>query len=240
LIRIKITIKYDGSKFYGFAKQIKYDTVYSYLSRSFAGVDEYEKIIGSGRTDKGVHATGQVFHIDIKNHWKNQLHNLKYILNRSLKHIEIININIVDFNFHARFSAKKRTYRYIFSTKTNIFNSSYVTAIDKLDLDKSIKALQIFEGWHNFKFFSKQDKENKNQNRFISKTDLYKYKTYYIFKITGNSFLRSQIRMMISFIIDISNDKLTTDNLLEQLNLKHRYSSNLVEPNGLYLCRVHY
>jgi tRNA pseudouridine38-40 synthase len=235
-----VTITYDGSKFFGFAKQPNKISVVGSLEIAFKNINEKSQVVGSGRTDRAVHATGQVFHIDISTHWQNRLQHLQNILNRNISHIEITKISLADKNFHARFSAKKRVYRYIYSKDINVFNSSYLSHIANLDKNIVSDAIKLFCGCHNFSMFSKRDKDIKNRNRVIYDAIFYEYKNYYVFKFTGSSFLRSQIRMMVDFIVKISQKTLSKQNLIEQLTLKKQYSSTLASPNGLYLCKVIY
>jgi tRNA pseudouridine38-40 synthase len=107
-------------------------------------------------------------------------------------------------------------------------------------LKKLEKSIKLFEGIHDFEYFSKKGSEPISTIREIYKTKVYRYKEFYIFKFKANSFLRSQIRMMVQFLLDISDEKLTDDDLLKQLNKKGIASNKLSPPNGLYLSKIIY
>jgi tRNA pseudouridine38-40 synthase len=116
-MRVKITLSYDGSRFEGFQKQNHTsNTVANKLYEVLESMGIEEKIVASGRTDKGVHATNQICHIDLPTYWKD----LKYLqkhINSKISNIYIKKIEKTTDDFHARFSAKRRVYRYIISTK---------------------------------------------------------------------------------------------------------------------------
>jgi len=102
------------------------------------------------------------------------------------------------------------------------------------------KAIKIFEGIHDFEYFHKNGSETNSFIREIYKTKIISYKNYVIIKFVGNGFLRSQVRMMTKFLIDISDKKLTIEDLKHQLEKKEKISTNLISPNGLYFERVFY
>ncbi len=115
-MRVKGVIEYDGSKFYGFQKQknIK-NTITQKIEDTLKKLNINSEIRGSGRTDRGVHASNQVIDFEVPLFWED-LKKLQNSLNRGLKYIRFKKIIKVDENFHSRFSAKKRVYRYIFKT----------------------------------------------------------------------------------------------------------------------------
>ena len=241
-MKVKAIISYDGSRFFGFQSQKHTkNTVQGYIKRALNRVGIDSKIVASGRTDRGVHATNQVIHFDIPTHWSNTK-KLKNYLNRYLfPFIKIKNLYIVNDSFHARFSAKKRAYRYLIKLKeSNPFESNYITFFDNLDIKKIEEAIYLFEGEHDFKYFMKTGSETKGSIRKIYKSKLYRYKDYIVLYFEANGFLRSQIRMMVDFLIKIGKKELTKEQLLLQLECKYRYSTTLAPPYGLYLCRVVY
>lgn len=240
-MNIKITLAYDGSCFNGSQKQPNKNTVQDKLDEIFKVIGINEKINFSGRTDKNVHAYGQVVSLNIPHFWHN-LSKLKQTLNQHLPNsIVINNIQEVDKLFHARFSAKKRVYRYIISTANpSPFQDKYVHFCKNIDEAKIKNAIKLFKGVHNFKYFSKNGSDPKSTIREIYNIKFYKYQNLYIFKFTANSYLRSQIRMMVSFLLKISQDKLTINDLQNQLNCQKLISWTLAPPNGLYLTKVTY
>ena len=143
--RIKLTISYDGSKFNGFQIQKnnnKLKTVAGTITKVLKKLNIQTNIIGSGRTDSGVHATAQVLHFQIPLFW-NDLEKLKSKLNLMLdQSIYVKKIQRVDEDFNARFSAKKRLYRYVlYSGNYQPFHAPYALHVDNLNTKKS----KIFE-----------------------------------------------------------------------------------------------
>lgn len=239
----KFVIQYDGSKYYGSQKQPKHKTVESTLLKALKLLNIDTKIIFSGRTDKDVHATGQVINLEVPEYWSD-LAKLKEKLNHTLPHsISIRSINIVDSDFHARFSAKKRSYRYIISTKAaNPFSSDYITFVDDIDEKKIKEAIKHFIGTYDYKNFSKEGSDPNSTIRTVYDALFYKYKEFYIFKFSSNGFLRSQIRLMVGFLLAISDGKKSCEELIEHLEEKEP-KNRFKKPApayGLYLSKVTY
>ena len=238
---LKFTISYDGSAFFGSQKQPNQNTVEDELLRVFKTFDIDTKIILSGRTDRDVHATAQVFNAFIPNYF-NDLEKFKEILNKRVdKSIKIIKIECVSNEFHSRFSAKKRVYRYLITTKpTNPFNEKYITYVENID-EKLIKeAIKEFVGIYDFKYFHKTGSEKEQTKREIYSTKFYKYRDIYVFKFCANSYLRSQIRLMVGFLLAINDKKLKTEDLKKQLNCEKQTYKTPIQANGLYLSKIIY
>ena len=242
-MRVKLTISYDGSKFRGFqAQRDGTATVANTIESAFASLGIKEKFNASGRTDSGVHAINQVVDIKLPPYWSD-LNKLKTMLNRRLHpSIHIKSIVKVKDSFHARFSAKKRQYRYIIKQSDFcVFSSPYYLFYDKsIDLTLLSTAMKLYEGEHDFRYFMKSGSDTTTTKRAIYKSRVYRYKDMIIFSFTAQGYLRSQIRMMVAFLLQINEKKLSIKNLEDQLLLDEVYSCELVEPNGLYLTRIWY
>lgn len=238
---IKLTISYDGSLFFGSQIQPNHITVQSKLNEVLEKLNINSTLNFSGRTDRDVHAFRQVVSLKIPKHWFN-LKRLKDTLNRMLPNsIFVRNISFVDDSFHARFSVKKREYRYLVTTKpTTVFNDKFLSYYKYIDEDKIKEAINILKGVHDFEYFSKTGSEPKSTIREIYDIKLYRYKDIYVFRFCANSYLRSQIRMMVEFIMKISSGKLTTDDLNKQLTKQKKISWTLAPANGLYLSKIIY
>jgi tRNA pseudouridine38-40 synthase len=240
-MRVKAVISYDGSRFFGFQCLKNQKRTISYeIYKSLQKMGINSKIVGSGRTDKGVHATSQVIHFDVPNFW-NEPERLKSYLNRHLHpDIHIKKLYFVNENFHARYSVKRRAYRYILTQKNyNPFESKYLHFC-KFNPQIIKEGIKTFEGRYDFKYFMKSGSDVKSSFRTIYKTDSYWYKNLFILYFEADGFLRAQVRMMVDFLLKISDDKLTIFHLKEQLEGKKRYSSSLAPPNALYLAKVIY
>lgn len=243
-MKIKVTLGYDGSKFHGFQIQKNNKNLLSVaglISKSLHKINIETNIIGSGRTDSNVHATAQVIHFEVPSFWHN-LEKLKSELNKQVSpYIYIKQIQGVDDLFHARFSAKKRLYRYIlYSGNYQPFLSDYSLHVNSIDLKKLNLILQTFKGIHDFEYFKKTGSETRTNTREIYKTGAYQYKNFVIIYFQGNSFLRSQVRMMSDFSLKVMNNELTLKQLKEQVNKINKHSTGVIPANGLYLSKIYY
>lgn len=237
----KFQISYDGTAYQGSQTQPNGLGVEDFLQIAFKQLNINTKIILSGRTDKEVHASGQVFNAIIPDFWKD-LKKLKEILNKHLPiNIRINKISKVCDDFHARYSAKKRVYRYIITTKQlNAFNAKYITYVKNIDEEKISEAIKLFEGIHDFEYFHKKGSGNKTTIRKVFSTSFYKYKDIYVFKFCANGYLRSQIRLMVGFLLKINEGKLTKKDLLSQLKKEKYIFKTPASAYGLYLAKVYY
>ncbi len=242
-MRVKAVIAYDGSSFEGFQRQKRTkNTVTTAIEEALNSLGIDSKITGSGRTDAKVHATGQVIHFDLPSFWQNQsLSKLQSHLNKKLKAIEFKSIKEVSLDFHSRFDAKKREYRYIFKTKDiNVFERNYVSLLLVKDLDRLQEALGYFVGEYDFAMLSKSGSDTKTTTRRVFKATLKRKKNYYFIYIQGDGFLRAQIRAMIGLAVEFANQKVSKEEFFEQLMAKKKVTTTLAPPNGLYLSRVFY
>ncbi len=241
-MRVKITLLYDGSQFHGFQSQNDGTrTVANKLKEAFSSLGIKSKINASGRTDTGVHATGQVIDIALPPFW-HDLARLKNYLNRLCGDaIMIGKIEEVRDDFHARYSAKKRVYRYFLKEgEASVFYQNYVSYHDSIKVEQIKSAIKLFEGEHDFAYFSKSGSEPKSTVREVYKCRFYRYKEFYVFSFESNGYLRSQIRMMVDFLLKISDGVLSEKELREQLEKKKIHNRGLAKPNGLYLVKIKY
>ena len=240
-MNLKFTLAYDGSLFQGSQKQPNGLTVEDKLLKAFKKINIETNIVLSGRTDKEVHATGQVFNCIVPDFWSD-FFKLKEVLNRNLPtSIKILKISKVKDDFHSRFHAKKRDYRYIITSKpTTPFNDKFITYVPFVDEELLKLAIKEFIGVYDFKYFHKTGSDKDITVREIYNTNFYKYKDIYVFKFTANSYLRSQIRLMVGFLLAINDKKLTIEDLKKQLRLEKNIFKTPVKANGLYLAKIKY
>ena len=240
-MNVKFVLAYDGSLYQGSQKQPNGKTIENKLLKAFKRINIDTSIILSGRTDKEVHASGQVFNCIIPSFWQD-LEKLKTVLNRNLhSSIKIRYISLVEDDFHSRFHAKKRVYRYILSVKeTNPFNQKYITSVPSINEELITEAIKVFVGVHDFKYFHKQGSDKDVTIREIYNTYFYKHKDIYVLKFVANSYLRSQIRLMVGFLLKISEGKLSIEDLKKQLNMEKVVFRIPACANGLYLAKVIY
>jgi tRNA pseudouridine38-40 synthase len=239
--KIIFTISYNGTNYYGSQIQPDKITIQSKVEEAFAVLNIATTLEFSGRTDKGVHAFRQSISCLIPDFW-NDLDRLKKALTKLLPNsIHIRKIIFVEKNFHARFSAKKREYRYLLtSKKLTPFNSDFVTHYNTINETKINEAIKYFVGIHDFEYFAKKGSDPVSYTREIYDIKFYKHKDLYILNFKANSYLRSQIRMIVDFIMKISSGKLTIKDLQIQLKKEKLISWTLAPANGLYLSKIHY
>jgi tRNA pseudouridine38-40 synthase len=237
----KLTISYDGTRFYGSQIQPSKDTVHGRLQLALKTLGINSIINFSGRTDKDVHASMQVVSFTLPPYWNDKIklkHKLVSFMPMSIK---IHNLEILDYEFHARFSAKKRSYRYLISKKQlTAFNSSYMAYYEHINIDLINQACKLFIGIHDFEYFHKKGSEPASTIREIYDIKFYEYKDIYVFKFTANSYLRSQIRMMVYALLEISNGSISLDDLKKQIDKKKIFTKRLASPYGLYLSKIYY
>lgn len=240
--RAKITLSYNGSAFMGSQQQPTTDnTVMGHLITVLHRLKITATPKASGRTDRGVHATHQVIHVDLPDFW-DDLQRLKEMLNVQLPSaMRIQRIEWVDDDFHARYSAKRRVYRYIIKEdEINPFEDNFVTFLPKINREIIADAIKCFIGTHNFELFKKSGCDMDHFVRIIYRAYAYSHKGYFILVFEGNGFLRSQIRLMVGFLLRISAGKATKEQLIEQINCVKRHSTDIAPHNGLYLTHIKY
>jgi len=240
-IRVKAVIAYDGHSFYGFQKQTSTQrTITSTIEKALSQLHIHSPIIGSGRTDAGVHATGQVIHFDLPEYW-HDLKKLKLNLNRKLTSISFKSITKVNPDFHARFSAKKRLYRYVFkTTKPSVFEQKYISYYGDFDTNKLKDALETFKGRHDFNFYRKTGTDTHSSTREIYKARHIQRHHYHFIYFQANGFLRAQVRMMIEASMLYAKGELSMTSLREQLACQKKHTCRLAPPEGLYLSHILY
>jgi tRNA pseudouridine38-40 synthase len=236
-MRCSLKIAYNGTHFLGSQQQKESkNTVLGQLLIVLKQINITPKIVASGRTDKGVHATGQVCHIDIPEFWSD-LVKLKRVLNSMLPpSISVVAIKKESDTFHARYDAKRRVYRYIIkNTNSNPFENDFVTFLNKVDFQKLQKDMQLFVGEHDFRYFMRTGGGSDSSIREIYRSFAYRYKDYIVLNFEANGFLRTQIRFMVSSVLN-----LTQEQIIEQLECKKRYKIKPAPSNGLYLAKIKY
>lgn len=242
-MRVKAVLAYDGSAFYGFQSQTTTSkTVAGALRRSAERLGIHSPIVGSGRTDRGVHATGQIIHFDLPSHWQNDLTKLKTMFNRLLKpHIQIKTVTPVDDAFHARFDAKKRIYRYVLKERQpSPFEMPYCLHVPDIDAQRLQNTLKQFEGTHDFALFHKKGSDPGSMVRTIYQTRVATFRGYTLLYLEADGFLRSQVRMITAAALQAMRGELNLQQIKEQLEGRKQHTTLLAEPQGLYLARVIY
>ena len=236
-MRVALKIAYSGKEFLGSQPQTETDnTVLGTIERVLSALGIQERLIASGRTDKGVHAQAQLAHLDLPEFWQD-FEKLKRTINTMLpSSISIKRVTQVSKTFHARYSAKKRGYRYIIKEgDSNPFEADFVTFLQTVDFEDIEKKIKVFTGEHDFKNFMKTGSQTNSSIRVIYQSFAYRHKDYIILKFQANGFLRSQIRLMVGALLQLNKEQIE-----EKLEGKKNHHTKPAPPNGLYLSSVSY
>jgi len=239
ILNAKLLFAYDGSRYFGSQSQKNKQAVANEFLYIFAKLNISSQFVLSGRTDRGVHATRQVANISLPPYWSD-LDKLSQTIQTMLPpSIELKDISKVPDDFHSRYSATKRVYRYIVKkTKPSVYESSYVGYEPNIDKQLVAEAIKEFVGIYDFEYLAKNP--HGKTVRQIYSTKFYEYGEFYLFKFVGQSFLRGQVRCMMQFLFDISSGKKTIKQLRDSLTKKSKHPPRLSPPNGLYLMKVIY
>ncbi|RLC45738.1 MAG: tRNA pseudouridine(38-40) synthase TruA [Candidatus Cloacimonadota bacterium] len=243
--KFKLNISYDGSEYYGWQIQKHERTVQGELENALQKIYK-EKIIlyGSGRTDRGVHAFNQYAHFSVctRMNEKNVILALNSLLPKS---IYIKNCQIVDSNFHARFSAKKKKYVYKIRKQYSPFWRNYALFLSpsksNLNSDLIKEASKYLVGEHNFWVFSKTNLYIKNYICNIYNVEWQENEEFFHFSIVGNRFLYNMVRRIVGTLLKISEKNLSEKYIEQIFEMQDkRMIGEKVAPNGLYLAEVYY
>jgi tRNA pseudouridine38-40 synthase len=241
---IKIIIKYLGKNYHGWQKQFGEKTIQGEIEKAAEKVFKQKiDLIGSGRTDAGVHALGQTANFKIKNNIPEE--KVLYALNSNLpKDIRVVDSREVDMEFHSRYNAIGKTYQY------NIYNSRIIDPFRKdtsyflpykLDIDKILRSKDYFIGEHDFQAFMATGSSVQSTVRKIFKINMTSKDNLISFNITGNGFLYNMVRIIIGTLIDVGRGKIeenTIENII--LNRNRKFAGHTAKAEGLFLKKVYY
>ena len=246
MYRYQILIEYVGTDFIGWQIQSKGKSIQKLIQTKISKILKAKiKIIGSGRTDSGVHAIEQSAHFDCKKKIENLdkfLNSINYFLN--IKLISIINIKKRNLNFHARFSAKERIYRYI------IFNRVSTPSIEKnkgwhikkkLDLKVMKKGAKKLLGTNDFSTFRASSCTAKSPIKTMKLVKINKNKNKIEIKFKSQSFLQQQVRSMVGCLKYLAEGKWNLNKFEKVFKSKKRiYCAPPAPAHGLFLEKVIY
>lgn len=232
-------LSYDGSKFYGFQSQKDKNTVCNELEKALSKIfNKKVKVIGSSRTDKGVHAYNQYVHFEEKEF---DLKKLKYGINSLISDsIYVKKILKVNDNFSARYNVKSKEYFYkINIDEYNPIEKDYVLQYNKeINITLLKKACKLIKGKHNFKSFT-SDNTKENYIRTIDYIKIKKDKNYIYIYIKAKGFLRYMIRIIIGLLLEINEDKKKISDINEIFKSEDRkVNAATISSVGLYLNKI--
>jgi tRNA pseudouridine38-40 synthase len=243
--RYKLVIEYDGAPFCGWQIQDNGPSVQGALETAVKAIcGEFVRVHGAGRTDAGVHALGQVAHCDIAKPLV--AGRLRDGLNAHLRPhpIGVISADIVPDDFEARFSAKKRHYRYrISNRRANLaLDIGHAWRLPRpLDTDAMHAAAQRLVGKHDFTTFRDTECQAKSPVKTLDQLDVVRDGDNVTIVTSARSYLHSQVRSMVGSMVWVGEGRWTADDLANALAARHRTACGPVAPpDGLYLVKVDY
>ena len=241
----KITIQYDGSRYKGWQVQKSTDmTIQGKIQDVLSAMTGQEiEVIGSGRTDAGVHALGQVANFHIPEHFiKEEV--LEYLNHYLPADIAVLDITEVDERFHARYHAMSKTYMYRIHTSRipNVFERKYTyTYTEPLDIRAMREAAGYMIGTHDFMAFCGNKKMKKSTVRTVTAIDILEKENEIQISYTGDGFLQNMIRIMTGTLIEIGNGTKKPSDVPRILESKVRENAGYTVPaEGLILKSVKY
>ena len=235
---------YKGTNYYGWQKQVGFVSVQSKIEEVLSQIyDTQINITGSGRTDAGVHAKKQYFHFVSDK--EKDLKQLAYAMNKMLPDdIQILSLEKIEEDFHARYNAKSKIYEYdILLKNKDVFNYdlAYIYPMD-LDIELLKKALNLFVGEHNYQDFTSKEEDDGNFIRTIYNIEVINNEDLIRIVFEGNGFMRYQIRNMVGAALAVANKK--EDITFIKYHLNDKKSREIIAYKapavGLYLVDVKY
>ena len=241
---LRLDICYDGTRYRGWQRLPgKDDTIQGKLETALSRIlGEPVEISGSGRTDAGVHARGQVanFHCESAMPSQEILENLRKYLPED---IGIYSCKEVSPRFHARLNAKEKTYRYrIWNSESPcVFERRFVAVMpEQLDIDAMEQAAHQLLGEHDFSAFCGNAKMKKSTVRFIRSLTVRRKGEEIHITVTGNGFLHNMVRILVGTLVEVGRGERCADSIPELFGGKRADAGFLAPPQGLCLQEVYY
>ena len=245
LYNYKLVLQYEGIRYNGWQKQKNQEnTIQEVVENAvFDGTGERAEVIGSGRTDAGTHAMGQVANVKLGQDLEPE--RLMDNINKHLpSDIKILECEKVDNRFHARLNAKAKTYMYTLCVgkKPDVFNRRTVLHYcADLDVDAMKKAAEYLKGEHDFMSFCSNKRTKKSTVRKIYDIEIIKDGDEISFIFKGNGFLYNKVRILTGTLVEVGLGKTNPEDMPKILEAKDRSKSGAtLPPRGLILVNVEY
>jgi tRNA pseudouridine38-40 synthase len=243
MARFRLLLEYEGTRYSGWQIQRGVKSIQGEIldaCRDLFG-DLSIELYGAGRTDSGVHATGQVAHLDVESDLTPV--KVKYGLNDRLpSDISIISVDPANPSFHARHDAVARSYIYQISRRRTALGKKLVWWIkDDLDAEFMNETASMFEGVKDFRSFTDLKLETGSTRTEIFHSRVYDHKSIIIFHVIGSHFLWKQVRRMTGVIVEAGRGKLSRKDIVQYFRTHSEVPSKLTAPpSGLFLEKVYY
>jgi tRNA pseudouridine38-40 synthase len=241
MARYQLKLAYDGTGFFGFQRQGNTRTVQQVLESALTLMGWCENtILFAGRTDTGVHASGQIVVFDLD--WKHSCEKLKTALNAKLpRDVAVSEVTQADADFHPRYDASSRTYRY-----TIYHNPERDPLIDRyawriwppLNGEKLSEAASHLLGTHDFSCFGRAMKPGGSTVRTVLKSDWHATANGWVYEIEANAFLYHMVRRSVYLQVQVARDKMSLATLILGINEQSAMKPGLAPARGLNLWQV--
>jgi tRNA pseudouridine38-40 synthase len=246
--RFKLTLEYDGSHYSGWQKQPDVPSIQQSLEEAveqFCG--EFCEVVGAGRTDAGVHATGQAAHVDLPKDYDayKVMQGLNYHMIASAPGISVLDAEAVPDEFHARFSATRRYYRYRITNRParlaiDLGRAWHVSG-EQLDASAMQEAASLILGHHDFSSFRDSKCQAKSPMKTLDSLDVTRVGEDVFITSDARSFLHHQVRNMVGSLVMVGKGKWQPDDMKKALEARDRTAAGpTAPPDGLFLTRVDY
>ena len=243
MARFKLTLEYAGTRYRGWQVQANARTVQGEIQRvvrEISGRTDFE-VYGSGRTDAGVHAIGQVAHLDLETRLSAEV--LRFRLNDALPgDINVLSAEKVSRQFHARHSAVGRSYLYQVSRRRTAFAKPFVWWVrDPLDVARMREAAAFFIGMRDFRSFSDDDPEEKSTRVKLEALDIGEEGALVLVRVRGSHFLWKMVRRLVGVLVEVGRGALSPRDVPPLLaGTTGRPAELTAPPSGLFLEAVLY
>jgi tRNA pseudouridine38-40 synthase len=241
--RFRLLIEYEGSDYHGWQQNAGVKTIQGEMLLACEKLFDTKKIelYGAGRTDAGVHALGQVAHLDVATPIRPET--LLVRLNEILPYdINVLKLEKCDDTFHARHNAVARSYVYIISRRRSAFGKRYVWWVkEDVSVSKMREVASAFKGFHDFASFGAATPDEKSTLVDISYLDIRESGNQILIHILGSHFLWMMVRRITGVLVHAGKGKLTVQEIQGFMDQYSERPSQLsAPPSGLYLQRVYY
>lgn len=242
--KIKLVIEYDGSKYHGWQFQMNGISIQEAIEKILLRVTkEKTNLVGSGRTDAGVHAEGQVAHFVTSSKMREDefLRALNSLLPRD---IVIKKVEVVSPDFDARRSARRKIYRYSILNQDHPSAFAYSRSMyvqSPLDVEAMKRAAPYLLGRHDFAAFQGANAEVKTTVRELYRIDIERNGNFIVLHFEGNGFLKYMVRIIVGTLIEVGKGAIQPDELKEILASRNRKRAGpTAQPQGLCMVQVLY
>ncbi len=243
-MRFKLTLEYDGSRYAGWQLQKSDRSVQGELLEAafkVFGTRDVE-LYGAGRTDAGVHARGQVAHLEVANTTLKP-EQIQMRLNDELSHdVNLLAVEKAHPKWHARHDARSRSYTYQISKRRDAFGKKYVWWVrDALDMPAMRAAAALLQGFHDFRSFGDIEKEDQSTMVDLTRIEIRETGDRILLHITGSHFLWKMVRRIVGVLVEVGRGRMPVATVEQFLERPSREPARFTAPpSGLFLEKVEY